>query len=244
MEIALLSGLALLGFCYAKKVSESPVKGMQMNSSVAPVPGKGLTNEVTQYKDPAPKYARDYFDMNEAGMVYGIEKPQNLAMANLNEAYKPWSAPSQTPTRSVAEFLSNQAMSQAYIEAHATPFYFNKNGETQLTTNQQSNPNVEIPSCASITGDKEQSLAYYPRVYVSSGEEVYKPTAEYRDGFLHEYQPTEMEMDRVQDEGRLNRDHNPWGPGGHYQRVFMPNHEAESRRRGVDRATMLSPVIY
>lgn len=239
MEV--LIGLGLLAILYARKARRSYG---QMITDTSEVQGEGgMQTEVTQYKDPQPKYERNLFDMVEAGMVYGIEKPTNLNMTNLNEAFKPWSAPDQTPTKSIYEFLSNQATSQAYLEAHATPFYFNKDGQIPLATNQQSNPNVEIPNTNSIRGDREATLANYPRVYVDGGEEIRKPTAEFGDHFLGGLQPTEMEMLRVQDEGRLNRDHNPWGPGGQFQRVFSRNHEDESRRRGVDRATILSPVV-
>lgn len=237
MEILVLAGLGALGLAYASKINVG-----QMESSVAVPSGEGQMNEVTLYKDPEPKFARNFFDLTEAGMVYGIEKPTNLNVTNLNEAYKPWSAPSQAPTKNVLEFLGNQAISQAYLEAHATPFYFNKNGEIPLASNQQSNPNVEIPGMESIKGDRDASLSFYPRAYVDSGEEIRKPSAEYRDHFLQGMQPTEMEMDMPQPEGRLNMDHNPWGPGGHHQRLFSRIHEEESRRRGIDRATILSPV--
>lgn len=242
MELLVLVGLGALGVSYLNTADTN--RGTQIQTTTSPGGfGEGMQNEVNTYKSIEPKFDRNLFDLNEAGMVYGIEKPKLLNVTNLNEAYKPWSAPDQKPVRSIPEFMANQAISQAYLEATGHAFYFNKNGEIPLASAQQSNPNVEIPGGESIRWDPEASLSTYPRVYVSSGEEVRKPTSEYEDHFLQAFQPTEMEMRRVQDEGRLNRDHNPWGPGGHYQRIFNSNHEEETRRRGVDRSTILTPVI-
>jgi hypothetical protein len=242
MEYLALGALGLLAFYYLEN-SKAPTNGAQMNSSVAPLPGDGMHTEVTEYKDPVPRFDNDFFNLNEMGMAYGIEKPTLLNVTNLNEAYKPWSAPSQEETRSIPVFMGNQAVQHAYLEAYGAPFYFNKNGEIPLSSNQQNNPNVEIPGESSIQFDPNSSLSYYPRVYVDQGEERRKPTGEYRDGFLQAFQPDEgMEMLRIQDEGRLNRDYNPWGPGGAYQRVFTRNQEELSRIRGVDRSTILAPV--
>lgn len=200
-----------------------------------------LDTEVTEYKPMASKILNNIQNLSETGMIYAMEKVHNLDMTNLNEAYKPWSAPIQHAD-TIPQVLANQAVTAAYLEANGSPFYFNKTGEIFLGGAAHDNLNVEIPSRASIQHDPNSSLASLPRVYIDGGFEQNLPTAEYRDGLLNAGQPDSYEMDRVQREkGPVYEPNNPWGPGGAFPRLFNPRQEQVSRIRGVDRSTRMAP---
>ena len=173
-------------------------------------------------------------NMRESGMTYSLFRAQNLNLTNLNEDYKPYSAPIQESTYSMNKFLNDQAKNYAYLEANATPFYFTRDGEIPLATAQQSNPNVEVPSTSSIRGDRNASLANYDRVYVDEGYDAERPFSTAKDRLLGAGEPTETEVVHVPEEGRLNRDWNPYGPGGVIQDLYNKRHAYETQKKGAD----------
>lgn len=242
MELILLGGLGLMGVSYL--TSDFSQNGLKLDKerSVSKS-GRAMKTNVTEYKDPQPKYKRIMFDMSETGFIYGIERPMNMNLTNLNEAFKPYSAPRQTPTYSVPDVLQDKAKTLSYLEATASPFYFNKKqGYIPLGNNQNANPMVEIPGKASIKGDRHQSLAHYPRVYFTSGEELKKKTSEPYDKMLDAGMPTESEKKYVPLTGKLNREWNPWGPGGHLQILFNRSKENKTRSKMTNQAHMMAPV--
>ena len=129
------------------------------------------------------------------------------------------------------------------MEATATPFYFNeRQGSIPYATAQQSNPLVEIHP-GSLKNDREKSLLKYPKVYVDSGEEIRKTTAEPQDKFLDAGFPENAEKKFVPLTGRLNRMYNPWGNGGQLNRVFTKRQENLSERKRGDRSVLMQPVL-
>jgi hypothetical protein len=182
-------------------------------------------------------------DMHDTGIAWGIQRPTMLNVTDLNEAWKPYSAPDQTPSRSLFDLFKNEADKSAYLGKFAHPFYFMRDGEIPLSTAEQSQPNVEtISKTQSFKGDPNSSLCYYPRVYVDyhngNNPHIYS-TSERR--VWNAGQPTESEVLYVPREGQVNREFNPWGPGGVLQRIFNTRNERETRRKGVDRATRTVP---
>jgi hypothetical protein len=161
-------------------------------------------------------------------------------MTNLNEAFKPYTAPRQKSTHSISEFLTGHTHRNAYLESNGHPFYFSNDGCIPLSSTQQSNPNIEIPSSASIKGDRFNSLANYSRVYIDSGYEQLPPNSAAKHMLLGQGEPTEYEVPHVPMEGKLNRDWNPWGPGGVSQTVSNRNHAYNTRIRGADRSHIIS----
>jgi len=185
-------------------------------------------------------YRERYRDLHDMGMSYSIQKPSHLELTNLNEAWKPWSAPSQTPSRSVDALFKFQAQKDSYLETYGYPFYFHKNGEIPLASAQQSNPNVEIPNPnQSFRWDPKNSLAHYPRVYADGANAHVFSTR--KTNMFDAGEPTESEVVRVPEEGRLNRENNPWGPGGVLQNIWNKQHETLTLRKGTDRSTILAP---
>lgn len=202
--------------------------------------GKPQDTQVTKSMDEAPKAASKALDFREAGMVYGLEKAQSLNVTNLNEDYKPYSAPPQESTYSMTDFLDEKAKNYAWLEANATPFYFSRDGEIPLASTQQSNPNVEIPSKAGIRGDTKSSLGTYSRAYIDSGYDEKPPTSAAKDMLLGQGEPETSEVTNVPEEGRLNRDWNPWGPGGAVQTLYNKQHEYVTQQRGTNRSHIVS----
>lgn len=244
-ETIILTGVTALAILYFSMDFFNQGRIKEQNESGTGETGMNTVDmQVTEYKDPGPKEARHMFDFSEMGLNYGMLKPSDLAVTNINDAYKPWTAPRQTPTNSLPEIFQDRAKTQAYLEATATPFYFNqKNGEMVLSTSQNSAPLVEIPGPQSIKGDRGSSLAHYPRVYFSSGDELKKKTSERYDRMLNAGMPTESEVRHVPLEGVLNREQNPWGPGGSLQSLFNRSGERVTREMGTNRSTLLAPVL-
>lgn len=240
MGIAILGSLAFVSqprdYEGQVAITQKP-EPVQMNRR-----GDYYSPDVTKAKDDKPKYERNFIDMNEAGMIYGMEKPSHLNMTNLNEAYKPWSGPMEQPTRSIPDFFSYQAQKNAYLEATGAPFYFHLDGQVPLASNQQANPNVEIPP-GSIRGDHTDFLLRgYSRSYVDKGYDADRPFSEFRDGLMNAGEPTTTMVTKVPQQGKLNRDHNPWGNGGVYQNLGNREKESLTRNRGADQSVRLASL--
>jgi hypothetical protein len=204
-------------------------------------PNRDFGTRNTSFEGMKHQYLRDFHD---AGIHWGINRPTLLNVTNLNEAWKPYSAPSQTETRSLFELYKNESDKSAYLGEYAHPFYFMKNGEIPLATPEQSNPNVELPCrYTSFKGDPGGSLMHYPRVYYDYSCGVDNPHifSENSKRVWNAGQPTESEVVHVPREGMVNREFNPWGPGGVLQRIFNVRNERETRRRGVDLARRAVP---
>lgn len=201
---------------------------------------KSQDTQVTKSMNEQPKVESKSLDFREAGMVYGIERAQSLNVTNLNEDYKPYSAPPQESTYSMTEFLDNKAKNYAWLEANATPFYFSRDGEIPLASTQQSNPNVEIPSKAGIRGDTKSSLGTYSRAYIDSGYDDKTPSSAAKDMMLGAGEPETYEVTNVPEEGKLNRDWNPWGPGGVVQTLYNKQHEYVTQQRGTNRSHIVA----
>lgn len=194
-----------------------------------------------------PKYrdirAMNLRDIQDTGISTGTLKTSNLNVTNLNEAWKPRSAPPQKETRSLSEVYGNQADIQAYLAEYAHKFYFMKNGEIQLGSSQQNNQNIEIPMPnSSIRGDPGNSLTHYPRVYADYHGDGNNPHLfSNNPNTWNAGEPEEWSELWVPKEGQVNREWNPWGPGGVLQRLFNTRNERETRARGVDRSTVIAP---
>lgn len=187
------------------------------------------------------RYHAEVRDMSDAGVYWGAVKPQLLNMTNLNESWKPRSAPRQEPTRDVTAIMRDQASQASYLMQYGPQFWFMKKGEMPLATAEQSNPNVEIPNYGeSIRGDRHNLLAHYPRVYAEGGN----PNIFTGDpGTLAAGEPTEDEEREVPFEGAQNYHFNPFGPGGVFQRLMASENERRGRRRRTDQAVVARPPV-
>lgn len=183
-------------------------------------------------------------DIQDAGFLTGIERASNINIANVNEAYKPLSAPDQTPIRSLFTFCQNQAKRTALLAEYGHDFYFERNGEIPLGTGEQQMLNVEVPgggSNSSIRGDPGNSLSYYARVYRdyhgSNNPHLFSNNSK----TWNAGEPEEWSQMFVPREGQKREEWNPWGPGGVLQRVFTTRQERETRTKKVDRSRVLAP---
>lgn len=228
MEVLALIGMAGAGYYLTYPRDKDPANAKNMSTDE----GKEHT-----------AYRKNYRDLHEMGMSYSIMKPTMLEVTNLNEAWKPRSAPGQKQAKSVDELYKSKAMENAYLEAFGYQFYFHKDGEIPLATAQQSNPNIEIPSCSSsFRWDPKNSLTHYPRVYCNGDGRGFQAFSTREENMMNAGEPTESEVTWVPEEGRLNRENNPWGPGGRLQTIYSNRYERLSKDKGVNRSTVLAPV--
>lgn len=225
MEFLVLAGLAGAGYV----LTMTPVKDFKKDDT-----------------DMVDKYRRLNRDNEEVGISWGNQRTKDLEMADLNEAYKPRSAPRQEDTRQITDIFRDQSDISAYLEQYGSSFYLRHNGEMPLGSAQQSNLNVEIPSTSSsFRGDPGNSLLYYPRVYcdfddTAKGRQNRQFVCSNRN-FYGAGQPTESEECLVPEEGRNNINMNPYGPGGQVQRLVAARNERDTRRYGADRSRIGRP---
>lgn len=184
-------------------------------------------------------------DLREAGISWGTQRTQDLNLNNLNEAYKPRSAPTQIATFEVDNIFSDQADINAYVNEHAYPFYFRRNEMVPLASALQSNLNIEIPVYGtSFKGDPHNSLANYPRVYSDKypgGENGTYSTFTGQKSTLGAEEPESWEEIYVSKTGEPNWAMNPLGAGGVVQRIFNKKQEKDTIRKRTDRAAIGMP---
>lgn len=184
-------------------------------------------------------------DFDEVGIGLGAARTGALNLTNLNEAWKPRSAPRQAPTRNISNIYRDQSDIVAYLKQYAPQFYFQHQGEMPLSSAVQSNPNVEVPTCtSSIAHDPGQSLLYYPRVYCDYNEPNNPHLFTGQPGTINSSGvPTEWEVLHVPKEGALNFQNNPYGPGGALQRLFNRQARELTREHWVDRSHLVRPAV-
>lgn len=194
------------------------------------------------------KYSTNLRDNAEVGISWGTVRTQDLNLCNLNEAWKPRSAPTQKSTRNITDIFRDQADVNAYLEQFGPDFYLRQNGELPMTSAQQSNLNIEIPSVfSSFRGDPNNSLLNYPRVYVDYDESTHGyPNREYicdDRNFYGAGQPETREVCKVPEEGRNNILMNPFGPGGKLQKLVNRFNEKQTEYYGADRSRIIRPPM-
>jgi len=183
------------------------------------------------------------YNLSEMGIQYNAIKPQALNATNLNNAYLPFSAPFQGSTRSMPSVYQSLSDNIGIVQAYGNAFYINTMGEIPLISAQQANPNVEIPTVNSFPGDPNASLVNFPRVMVDAKG----PMAQYAYPFTSAQvavasgEPTESEVIQVPATGKLNREYNPWGPGGAVQNLYGIIESNRTRRFGTDLSNVITP---
>lgn len=181
-------------------------------------------------------------ELGETGIFYGAYKPTNLNSTNLNEAWKPVSAPYNGFTRSVRKVFNEQSERYATVETYGHRFFYKAaDGEIPYGTNQQSNPNVYlITSRSSFKGDPGNSLQKYPRVYYDfhngNNPKQFATTPNNRNKWVGE--PEEFEELRVPTDNWFKSFANPYGPGGFVQQVLGQRISQEAREKGKVRSRL------
>lgn len=181
-------------------------------------------------------------ELGETGIYYGAYKPTNLNEANLNEAWKPVSAPYGGSTHSLQKVFDEQASRYALVETKAHRFFYkHADGEIPYGTNQQANPNVYlITSRSSFRGDPHNSLQDYPRVYYDyhngNNPHRFASTTDNRNKWVGE--PEEFEELRVPTDNWFKSVANPYGPGGWVQQLWGKRNAREARETGMVKARL------
>jgi len=186
-------------------------------------------------------------DFNSTGIVLGTIRPFYLAFTELNEAFKPHSAPSQKGTYSLSETFADYGRNQSYEMAHAPDFFFKSPiAQISLATAQQSNPNVIVPDSWSAPPGA-QALGHHPRAYQEyKNEALFNETQKNRfttsgyntDGGM----PTETDVRHdPPDAGVISTEYNPWGPGGLLQNLFNNGLAQRTKKNGTNLSTILGP---
>lgn len=194
------------------------------------------------YKSDAPidenfkSFDREFTDV---GISMGAARTAYLDMTNLNEAWKPRTAPRQKPTDNLQDVYRSEADSAAYLTQNGSSFYFQWQGEMPLASTENGNPNIEVPSSiSSFRGDPGNSLLYYPRVYFDNYPGMNPIVYSYEKGTMAAGMPTETEVAFVPEEGQLNINNNPYGPGGFLQRLYNSDAQTKSRIMRTDRSVI------
>jgi hypothetical protein len=203
---------------------------------------RDYTNKETSMMDDFKMYRKD---LREAGISWGTQRTQDLNLNNLNEAYKPRSAPTQIPTWETDDIFTDQADINAYVNEFGYPFYFRRNDMVPLASALQGNLNIEIPVYGqSFRGDYTNSLSHYPRVYsdkyASGDNRAYSTFTGYR-GTMAAEEPESWEEVYVSKEGEPNWAMNPFGPGGVIQKLYNKKAEKDTRRMKTNRSQIGMP---
>lgn len=177
-------------------------------------------------------------DLDEAGIWWGKQRAWVQNLVDLNDAWKPRSAPMQEATYSMNAVLNNQAEIDAYLKNYGPQWMVRADPQIPVTTPDQSQLNVEIP-CPGVSfhGDHENFLATYPRAYAdyTCGRDAYDNNWHIFTGqhdTLGMGEPTESEELNVPVTGHLNFILNPFGPGGSMQTIQSQRQEGETFWKG------------
>lgn len=187
--------------------------------------------------------SRYHRDLQEVGLFWGTQRQRITELINLNEVYKPRTAPLQKPTRNLNDIWEDQAETAAYLQKHGPQYHFLRDGSIPLGQPQQSNPNVEIISHqVSFQHDPSYSLTCYPRAYVDNCKGKTTNSIFSNDPLTTEAgEPTTFSVIHLPKTGLLNFNFNPWGPGGAVQNLNAEKHAARTRHVGVMQAEMVRP---
>jgi len=175
-------------------------------------------------------------DLQLNGISWGTQRAWVQHMVDLNDVWKPRSAPPQEATYSVAQVLSGQANIEAYLQTFGPQWLVRADPQIPIATPDQSQLNVEIPCPGqSFRGDTTNFLASYPRAYADYDcgdpeKNTHIFTGEH--GTLGAGEPEEEEELNVPREGHIQRLFNPYGPGGSQQKIINERQEAETYERG------------
>lgn len=182
-------------------------------------------------------------DKYETGFIYDLERTGDHQLVFLNDAWKPRSAPRQDPTDQVTDIFRDQSEIDTYLEKYGPQFWFLEHNEIPLTSAQQSNPNVELPSeNSSIQGDPGNSLLYYPRAYIDKSFPPETPNTLFTGQYgtmRTTMEPEEFQEVYVPPQGKPNTQHSVYGPGGAMQRLMSNINEIRTRTKGADQTTIL-----
>ncbi len=183
----------------------------------------------------------------KSGIVIGTLRPFYATVTSLNEAWKPYSAPEQTPTNNVGDVFHNFAVNIGYEESNAPAFFFkNPMAQISLASSEQSNPNLMLP-VGWDTPKHSSGLGNYPRAYKEyENQDLFQET---HSGRWTSYgyntdagMPTETEVHHVPpDAGSIVADYNPWGPGGLLQNLFANGLASRTKQKGTNLSTIIGP---
>lgn len=229
MEVIALAGILGVGYfvTYPRPNKDTP------NSEDASRPKGGV--ELDKYQ----QYKLFY----DGGMTYGVGKPDQINLANLNEAYKPWTAPAIDGFPTVNKLYDQIATRTAYLQNYAYPFWFMQDQQMPIGNNHNKVYNVELPKGGTIWGDDHNTLRKLPRFYEDSlGYHIFS-----NSGFVGEGdsagEPTESLHRREDPDPRsIGARFNPYGPGGELQTLFTRQTAERSRRLGTNRSVVMGPV--
>lgn len=187
-------------------------------------------------------------DFLEYGMPTALWRTDNLNTVNLNNAWKPRSAPSQTPTRNLFGVMDDNAERQAYLDKYAHLFYIRANdGQIPLTRAEGGSLVIQLPdgsNSSTLWNDNKRVLPYNPLVYrdwvrwnphifAVGGAKVYNANIG---------QPTEWETPTGGPHSSpINENTNPLGPGGTFQSIYRASSEREARDKFISKERVIAP---
>lgn len=191
---------------------------------------------------------RDFHDM---GIPLDLYKTSQLDTVNLNNAWKPRSAPDQRPTRSLYQLLETTSDTEAYLDKYAFRFYVRAEDGYVPQSRPEANPQtIELPGggwSSTLKGDTHRTLQFQPLAYRDwhrwNPVQFANPSnSKVFNGNVGA--PTEFQTDLGQPTSApINNNRNPYGPS-RATMVNIPKARSarDSRNRFISRDQFLAPV--
>jgi len=191
---------------------------------------------------------RDFHDM---GIPLDLYKTAQLDTVNLNNAWKPRSAPDQVPTRSLYRLLETTSDTETYLDKYAFGFYIRAEDGYIPCSRPEANPQtIELPGggwTSTLKGDDKKTLQYQPLAYRDwhrwNPVQFANPTnGKVFNGNVGA--PTEFQTDLGQPTSApINNNRNPYGPSrATFVNIPRARSERDSRNRFINRTQFLAPV--
>ena len=187
-------------------------------------------------------------DFTEFGMPLALWRTDNLNVTNLNNAWKPRSAPDQSPTRNLYDIFDASAERQSYLDKFGHLFYIRANdGQIPLTGAEGGSLTIQLPDGSrnsTLWNDTKRVLPYNPlvyrdwlrwnpHIYAVGGAPVYNSNIG---------QPTEWETPTGEPHSSpVNENTNPLGPGGTFQSIYRASNQRAAFDKFIARDHVITP---
>lgn len=188
------------------------------------------------------RYVRDFQD---GGIPYCMTHSFNQAEAQIGVSFTPLSYPDQTPTSSFFDTATNAAERWATYESQAPKYHFENLGTLGISygaPDKNNGYNIGVPlEGVSFQGDPGYSLANLGKVFVDRYR--YPELPDYTGWHnMRAGEPTaNLRAELPNDADVAISARNPYGPHGHYQKIFQNQLYDAAEKRGNLKPSVLGP---
>lgn len=188
------------------------------------------------------RYIRDFQD---AGIPYCMSRSFNQAEAQIGNSYAPFSYPDQRQTSSFYDTSVDAAQRYAIFESESPKYYFDNKGTLGISygaPDKNNGYNIGVPlEGVSFQGDPNYSLANGGKVFVDRYR--YPDLPDYTGWHnMRAGEPTaNSRAELPNDADVMISARNPYGPHGHYQRIFQNQLYDAAQQRGNLKPSVMGP---